>query len=178
MKRVNWKLVVVMTVLGAMLCVIAVAQKGEREAGVRESEADEGERAVTQAEVSPGALATLRKLAAGAEITEFAREIEHGVARYEASWETVAGVRIDALVTQAGALLEIEEQMQADQVPIAVRQAAQQAAGASTSLTFEKKTVVLYEVKFQKAGGQHELVLTADGCSAEGEGDKADSNGD
>ena len=117
----NWKLAVGMIVSGAVLCAMAVAQKADTGTGVREGEANEGERTVTQAEVSPAALAALQKLAAGAEINEFARETKHGVVRYEGSWTTEAGVKIDALVTQAGALLELEEQRRAALVQLSSR---------------------------------------------------------
>ncbi len=130
--------------------------------GQEKNEAIEQERSVKEAEVPPAALAALKKLAAGAAITEFAEEIEHGQKYYEGSWKGPNG-NIDALVTAVGDLVELEEVVPAENVPGPVRVEAQKDAGKDAKLMWEKKTVVMYEVHFKKNGKGHEMILTPDG---------------
>lgn len=140
-----------------------VAEGGEEQ----ESKAEEQEREVTEAEVPAPALAALKKLAGGAKITEFAEEIEHGSTFYEGSWKTAAGTNVDALVTSAGDLVEIEEQVNPDQVPSTVLAAVGKLSGAGVPLFCEKKTMILYEVKFKKDDRRHEILYTPDGRTLE-----------
>jgi uncharacterized membrane protein YkoI len=156
-----------MVLLGAMLCAATYARKSKEER--RRSSRAEAERKVTKAQVPADALATLKRLAAGAEITEFAEEIEHGHTFYEGSWKARSGAKMDVLVTKTGNLVEIERQVGARQVPAAVRKAARKAAGRGPDLAFEKKTMILYEVKFQKGNSRHELLVTPDGRHVEHE---------
>lgn len=74
----------------------------------------ESERQITKEEVPEAALATLKKLAGRAEITEFAEESEQGHTFYEGSWKSQSGANMDVLVTKSGALVEIEEQVDDD----------------------------------------------------------------
>ena len=176
MVKKHWKLVAFMVFIGVMLCVAASEQKSKRKSRrtsrVQASKAGEIERKVTEAEVPAAALAALKKLAAGAEITEFAEEIEHGSTFYEGSWKAPSGAKMDVLVTPTGDLVEIEEQMDADKVPTAALKVAKKAAGKNTQLAFEKKTMILYEVKFRKGNRRHELLLTPDGRRVEEEIEK------
>ena len=133
----------------------------------REPISAEQEREVTEAEVPVPALAALRKLAAGAKITEFAEEIEHGSTFYESSWKTAAGSNVDALVTPAGDLVEIEEQVSPDRVPATVLAAVRKSSGPDARLFCEKKTMILYEIKFRKGDQRHEILLTPDGRTLE-----------
>ena len=132
----------------------------------------ESERQVKKEEVPEAALATLKKLAGRAEITDFAEEIEHGHTFYEGSWKSRSGANMDVLVTKSGDLVEIEEQVDDDKVPSAVLKAARKAAGKGAKLMLEKKTMVLYEVKFQKDNSQQELLLTPNGRLVEEEVEK------
>ncbi|HUT90783.1 MAG TPA: hypothetical protein VMY37_14865 [Thermoguttaceae bacterium] len=142
-----------------------------KKAGKREKET-ETERRVTEAEVPKAALTALKKLAEGAEIVEFAEETEHGSTFYEGSWKVASGAKMDVLVTPTGDLVEIELGVAADDVPAAVLAAARKAAGKKAPLAFEKKTMLLYEVKFRKGDRGHELLLTPDGRRAEQEVEK------
>ena len=132
----------------------------------------EAERKVTEKKVPKAALAALKKLARGAEITEFAEEIEYGHTFYEGSWKARSGTKMDVLVTPTGDLVEIEEQVDAEKVPAAALKAARKAAGKDAQLAFEKKTMILYEVKFAKGDSRHELLLTPDGRRVEEEVEK------
>ena len=85
---------------------------------------EEQERTVKENEVPAAALAALKKLAGSATITEFAEEIEHGHKFYEGSWKGPDG-NVDALVTESGDVVEIEESIPADKVPAGVRAASE-----------------------------------------------------
>ena len=69
---------------------------------------------------------------------------------------------VDGLVTEAGDLVEIEETIAADKVPAVVNADVKKEA-KDAAVTFEKKTMVLYEAHFKKDGKGHEMVLTPDG---------------
>jgi len=177
MKWKHLKLVAVMVLVGVMLAVAASEQKAKKKAehpsehpakpeAVEEKEV---ERKITEAEVPEAALATLKKLAAGAEIIEFTEEVEFEHTFYEGTWKNPAGANMDVLVTPTGDLVEIEEQISTDQVPAAALKAARKAAGKKADLAFEKKTMILYEVKFQKDDVGYELLLSPDGRRIEEE---------
>lgn len=142
--------------------------------------AEDTERKVKESEVPKAALDALKKLAATAPITEFAEEVEGGHKFYEGSWKGPGG-NVDALVTDAGDLVEIEEVVAADKVPAAVRAAAEKEAGKDAGLTFEKKTMVLYEIHFKKGDKAQEMIFTPDARRYHEEGDKKgekDKDGD
>jgi len=170
MRREHWKLIAVVILLAVMLSAAVYARRGKERA--RRSSPAEVERKVTKAQVPAAALATLKRLAAGAKITEFAEEIEHGHTFYEGSWKARSGAKMDVLVTKTGDLVEIERRVGAKQVPAAVRKAARKAAGKGAELAFEKKTMILYEVKFRKGNSRHELLVTPDGRRVEEEVEK------
>jgi len=161
MRRLYWSADLAMV---GVIVGIALAWEGPGEV----------ERKVTEAEVPAAALTALKKLAAGAEITEFAEEIEHGHTFYEGSWKAPSGGNMDVLVTASGDLVEIEEQVGADEVPAAVLAAARKAARKGAELELEKKTMVLYEVKFQKGDRRHELLLAPDGRRVKEEAERAE----
>ncbi len=142
------------------------------------AKAEEQERAVTEAEVPAAALAALKKLAGDAKLTEFSEEIEHGRKFYEGSWKTATGTHLDALLTAAGDLVEIEEEVKADQVPSAVLAAAKELAGTDGGFFCEKKTVILYEVKFRKGEERHEVLYTPDGRALENDIEKGEADED
>jgi hypothetical protein len=137
----------------------------------------EQERTVGEAEVPKPALDALRKLAGNAVIKEFAEEIEHGHTFYEGSWTGPDG-NVDALVTASGDLVEIEEVIPADKLPGAVRSEAENMAGKDAKVTFEKKTLLMYEFHFKKDGKGHEVILTPDGRRYHEEGAEQDKDED
>lgn len=137
----------------------------------------ESEREVKESDVPAAALKTLKELAGKAKITEFAEEIEHGHTYYEASWKGPNG-NIDALVTVAGDLVEIEETVPAESTPKPILEAARKAAGADAKFHVEKKTVVLYEIKYRKDGRRHEVVYSPDGRQHEHEDEPGEKDDD
>jgi len=169
---------------GALLLggLLALAQDKPGQTPPAKAPAADGERKVKETEVPKAALDALKKLAGSAEIKEFAQETENGHKFYEGSWAGPNG-NIDALVTDGGDLVEIEETIAADKVPAVVRADVSKAAGKDAAPTFEKKTMVLYEAHFKKDGEGHEMVLTPDGRHFEEGGaknakDEKDEDGD
>ena len=132
-------------------------------------EAAEQERQIKEAEVPAVAMATLKKLAGVAAITAFAEEIEHGHKFYEGSWKAADG-NVDALVTDLGDLVEIEEEIPAAKVPAPARAAAEKEAGKDAKMIWEKKTIVMYEVHYKKGDKGQEMTLTPDGRQYHEEG--------
>ncbi|MBL8877824.1 MAG: hypothetical protein JNG88_01790 [Phycisphaerales bacterium] len=129
---------------------------------------EEQERPVKEGEVPAAALAALKKLAGDAKISEFSEEIEHGAKFYEGSWKTGGG-NVDALVSVTGDLVELEEEIKSDRLPAAVLAAVSKLAGADCALFCEKKTMILYEVKFRKGEERHEILYTPDAREQEHE---------
>ena len=141
---------------------LAVALLGALIAFARQGAPLEQERKVKESEVPKAALEALRKVAEKATITEFAEEIEHGHKFYEGSWKGPTG-NVDCLVTETGDLVEIEEVIPADKVPATARNAVEKEAGKDAKLSWEKKTIVMYEVHIKKADKAREMILTPDG---------------
>lgn len=138
---------------------------------------EETERRVKESEVPAAALAALKKLAAGAHLTEFSEEKERGQTYYEGSWKGPNG-NIDALVTPTGDLVELEETVPFDSIPKAVQSEAREAAGKEAKLFVEKKTYVMYEVKFHKDDQKHEVLYAPDGRTHEHEKEEGHEEGD
>lgn len=137
----------------------------------------EQERRVKEAEVPKAALEALKKAAGGKTLTEFSEEVEHGITYYEGSWKGPHG-KIDALVTASGDLVEIEEAIPEASAPKAVLDKARSAAGEDAKLYVEKKTVILYEVKYRKNDRRHEVVYSPDGREHEHEEEPGTAEGD
>jgi len=158
----------------ATTLVVVLVALGQTKGGPAEQE-----RKVAESEVPPPALAALKELAADASITEYAEEIEHGSTFYEGSWKAATGSNVDALVTSAGDVVEIEEQISPDQVPSVILVAVKKLSGPDAPLFCEKKTMILYEIKFRKGDQRHEILYTPDGRTLEkdieeGEADEGD----
>ena len=136
---------------------------------------EEYERKVAEKEVPKAALEALKKQAAGAPLTQIEEEKEHGTTFYEGQWKGEHG-RVEALVTSSGDLVEIEEEIASDRLPVSVIAAAQKLAGADAKMKWEKKTQILYEVKFKKGESYHELLLTPDGRVVEHEDKSTDED--
>jgi hypothetical protein len=163
MKKV-YRILALAALTSFSILVVAIAQnKGPQ---------DEQERKVKENEVPKAALDALKKLAAGAALKEFEEEIEHGHKFYEGTFQGEHG-KVDALVTEAGAVVEIEEMIPSAMVPQDVLNAAKKSAGGNAELRFEKKTLIMYEVKFKKGDRWHEVTLTPDGRTHEHEEKKA-----
>lgn len=137
----------------------------------------EQERKVQESEVPKAAMDALKKASSGNKITECSEEIEHGVTYYEGSWRGPNG-NVDCLVTTAGDIVEIEEVIPTENAPKSVTEKARTRAGKDASLFVEKKTVILYEVKYRKDGKRHEVTYSPDGREQEHEEGSGNSHAD
>lgn len=113
-------------------------------------------------QVPEKAKAALMKLAGDNKILEVESEKEHGVAVYEASWK-VDGREVEAEVTGDGVLLELEEGVDAQDVPEAVRAAAEQSLAGAEKIHYEKHTVVVYEAEGRVNGKAKEITVSPTG---------------
>lgn len=138
---------------------------------------EEHERKVKEADVPKPALEALKKVAGGKPLTEFSEEVEHGITYYEGSWKGPNG-NVDALVTASGDLVEIEEAIPEASVPKSILDKARSASGKDAKLFVEKKTVILYEVKYRKNDRRHEVVYSPDGREHEHEEDAGTDDSD
>ncbi len=123
---------------------------------------DEDDEQISIDKVPAKAREALLKHAQGAKFTEVEREKVRGVVFYEAEW-MVDGREHEAKVTADGSLVELEEEVDAQSVPAAVRKAASKAFPKSAKLTFEKKTIVLYEVEAKVDGKEREVLISPSG---------------
>ncbi len=123
---------------------------------------DDDEEQISIDKVPAKARAALLKHAKGAKFTEVEREKVRGVVFYEAEWK-VDGREHEVKVTADGSLVELEEEVDAQSVPAAVRKAASQAFPKSAKLTFEKKMIVLYEVEAKVDGKEREVLISPSG---------------
>ena len=123
--------------------------------------ADEHERKVKESEVPAAAVAALKKIAAGAEITQYEEEVEQGETFYEGQWKTPNG-KMEVLVTPQGDVVEIEEGLAADAIPSAVVATAKKAAGGN-ELQYEKVTEVHYKAKYKQNDLRHKIIVSPTG---------------
>jgi hypothetical protein len=128
------------------------------------------------ADVPAPAAAALQRQAGGAELRGFEKETANGVELYEAGWKD-GGVHHEAKVTADGDLVELEESVGADTVPVTVRDAAAKRYGQAAKLHFVKKTWVVYEVEATVGGVHRETIFTPTGATTR-EIDDDDDDGD
>ncbi len=160
----------------AFICPIAAALVLGAYA-LAHDEGGETERRVKESEVPKAALDALKDLAGGAALTEFSEEIENGATYYEGSWKGTHG-NVDALVTPSGDLVELEEVIPLDSLPKPVLEKARKAAGQDAKLFVEKKTYVMYEVKYRTGDRRHEVVYSPDGRTHGHEQEEGDDDQD
>jgi hypothetical protein len=152
--------------------LIAFAQdKGEKKGK------ENKEREIKEAEVPPAVLATIKKLAGANKIDKYEEEIEHGHKVYEAAYTTPEGKR-ELVVLENGELAAMEEAVPADKVPAAVKAAAEKEAGKDGKVTFEKKTVIMYEAKIMIGDKKHEINFMPDGTKHGKHGKDKDKEND
>lgn len=159
----NWRIAglsLAVMLAGGSLMGDALAHQAKNDSN--EKEQGEQERQVTEKKVPAAALEALKTLAGGAAFIGFAEEIEHGHKFYEGSWIGAHG-NVDALVTPTGDIVEIEEIVPPGEVPPSARAATARAWGSDQALTWEKKTLIMYEAHFMKGSHEQEMLLTPDG---------------
>jgi hypothetical protein len=124
------------------------------------------EKKIQRADLPPAVEKTVAAQSEGATIKGFSQEKEKGQTYFEAEM-TVSGHTKDVLIDANGAIVEVEEQVQFDSLPPAVKDALQAKAGAGKILKVESLTkhdkLVAYEAVVQIAGKKKELQVGPDG---------------
>jgi hypothetical protein len=124
------------------------------------------EKKIQRADLPPVVEKTVAAQSEGATIKGFSQEKENGQTYFEAEM-TVSGHTKDVLIDANGAIVEVEEQVQFDSLPPAVKDALQAKAGAGKILKVESLTkhdkLVAYEAVVQIAGKKKELQVGPDG---------------
>jgi len=134
-----------------MLVSLGVVGAGTFAVWAEEKGKEEDEQEVSTNQVPAKAREALMKLAGQAKIIKFEREKKHGIDTYEGEWK-VNGHEQGAVVTADGALVETEEEIDVKDVPEVVQKAAAKALEGATKLSYEKHTVVMYEVEGKVLG--------------------------
>jgi hypothetical protein len=142
--------------IGLVLVGIGLLGAGTFSVWAREKDKQENEQEVSTDQLPLKAREALTKLAGEAKIIKFERERKHDVDTYEGEWKA-NGHEHGAVVTADGALLETEESVEAKDVPEAVQKAAAKALKGATKLSYEKHTVIFYEVETKVLGIEREV---------------------
>lgn len=124
------------------------------------------EKKLTRSDLPAPVQKTADEQSTGATITNYKKEVEAGKPAYEVKM-TVNGHSKDVTIDPSGALIEIEEQVALESLPVAARDGLQKKAGAGkiTKLEFITKhgTIVAYEAKVLTAGKKTEVQVGPDG---------------
>ena len=128
--------------------------------------AQEQEKKIQRADLPPAVEKTVAAQSRGAMIKGFSQEKEKGRTFYEAEM-TVNGHSKDILIDPTGAVVEIEEQVAVDSLPVAVKDGLQAKAGRGKIVKVEALTkrdkLVAYEAKVQINGKKSEIQIGPDG---------------
>lgn len=124
------------------------------------------EKKIERKDLPPAVEKTVTAQSQGAIIKGFSQERENGQTNYEAEM-MVDGHSKDVLISPAGAVVEVEEQVSLDSLPVAVKQVLQTKAGAGKIVKVESLTkhdkLVAYEAVVQTSGKKKEIQVGPDG---------------
>ena len=124
------------------------------------------EKKIQRTDLPPAVEKTVAAQSQGATIKGFSTEKENGQTYYEAEM-AVSGHTKDVLIDPAGTVVEVEEQVALDSLPVAVKDGLQAKAGKGKILKVESLTkhdkLVAYEAKVQTDGKKSEIQVGPDG---------------
>lgn len=124
------------------------------------------EHALRLADVPAAVQKTAQEQSKGAAIKRYVKDNEDGKLEYEVEM-TVDGHSKDLTIAPDGKLLEVEEQVNLDALPAAVRDGIQKKAGKATVTKVESITkndkLVAYEAQVRTAGKHSEIQVGPDG---------------
>lgn len=128
--------------------------------------AQEQEKKIQRSDLPAAVEKTVAAQSQGATIKGFSEEKENGKTYYEAEM-TVSGHSKDVLIDPAGTVVEVEEQVAFDSLPVAVKDGLQAKAGTGKIVKVESLTkhdrVVAYEAKVVTNGKKAEIQVGPDG---------------
>ena len=146
--------------LAATLAILCLSCASRNKAGV----------AVSLAEVSPKARATVEKVTAGGTVERIHKEVEKGKLVYDVE-ATVGGKHTEFLIDDAdGSVLGTETSIEFSQLPEPVRRAAEKYFGAATGLKAMKGVEygeTSYEIEGPRNGKTVEITLDPSGKRTE-----------
>jgi hypothetical protein len=124
------------------------------------------EKKIDRKDLPPAVEKTVEAQSQGATIKGFSQEKENGQLDYEAEM-TVNGHSKDVLIDPQGEVVEVEEQVPLESLPLAVKEVLQTKAGAGKILKVESLTkhdkLVAYEAVVRTAGKKKEIQVGPDG---------------
>lgn len=124
------------------------------------------EKKVERSELPPAVEKTVAAVSAGATIRSFSMEKENGQTYYEAKLLSDGHTK-DVLIGTSGQVVEVEQEVALDSLPVAVREGLQSKAGSGKigkveSITKHDK-LVAYEAKVLTGGKKSEVQVGPDG---------------
>jgi uncharacterized membrane protein YkoI len=124
------------------------------------------ERKLKREQLPPEVEKTVARETEGATIKGFATEVEHGRKLYEALL-VVKGHTKDILIDRNGNIVEVEEQVTLDSLPVAVQDALKKRAGSGTITLIESLTkngqLVAYEAQVKQGKRRSEIQVGPNG---------------
>ena len=137
--------------VSSMLCVVVTTAQ---------------EKKINRSDLPAAVEKTVAAQSQGATVRGFSQEKENGQTFYEAEL-MVGGHSKDVLIDANGAVVEIEEQVELDSLPAAVKDGLQAKAGKGKLLKVESVTkhekLVAYEAKVMTGGKRSEVQVGPDG---------------
>jgi hypothetical protein len=128
--------------------------------------AQEQERKIQRADLPAAVEKTVNIQSRGAKINGFSEEKENGHTYYEAEM-TIDGHSKDVLIDKDGGVVEVEEQLAYESLPVAVQEGLQRKAGQGKIVKIESLTkhgkLVAYEAKVLTDGTKKEVQVGPDG---------------
>lgn len=128
--------------------------------------AQENEKKIQRSDLPAAVEKTVAAQSQGATIKGFSQEQENGQTYYEAEM-MVGGHTKDVLITKDGSVAEVEEQVEFDSLPAAVKEGLQNKAAHGKIVKVESLTkhdrIVAYEAKVQADGKKKEIQVGFDG---------------
>jgi uncharacterized membrane protein YkoI len=118
------------------------------------------EKQLKKSELPPAVQATADEQSKGATVVGYASEVEDGKLQYEVE-TTVNGRTRDVTIAPNGAVLEVEEQVDLNELPAAVREGLKKKADTGTITKVESLTkhgaLVAYEAQVKKGNKKFEV---------------------
>lgn len=120
------------------------------------------EKRIQAKDLPPAVQAAVQDATRGATIKGYAREVGGGKTMFEVE-TTVNGHARDLLFDASGTLVEVEEAMSLDAVPVAVKTALAARGHVVTVEQVTRGKAITYEAVVEHNGKQSEVAVTADG---------------
>jgi len=122
-------------------------------------------KAITMKDLPAAVQRTVQEQSKGAAILHLSREVEGGKTVYEVEMK-VKGHGKDVTIDASGAVIEVEEEVALESIPVAARAAIKKAAGSGQITKVETATEgnqLAYEAHLRKDGKRSEVKVSGDG---------------